>query len=99
MRHSILVFLQTLLVQKRILGRSLKYQLNCKAMNHALSNQNNHLQAPKPESHLLSSREVGKAMVFSNSRQSGGLESVIYNSLHLKDSPTAEYRETSRVLN
>lgn len=67
-------------------------------MNHAISNQNNHhFRAPKPDSHSLSSREVGKATVFRNSRQSGGLEVAIYNSLHLKDSPTAEYSNAKQA--
>ena len=60
-------------------------------MNHAISNQNNHhFRAQKPDSRPPSSRDWKGDSV--HEQQSGGREFPVYNSLHLKDSPTAEYR-------
>lgn len=85
-------------LQKRVSCRVLNYQLNFKPMNHAISNQNNHqFRVPKPDSHPPSSWDIGKAMVFRNSSQSGGLEFAIYNSLYLKDSHTTEYSNAKQA--
>lgn len=89
---------RNIFLQKKVSCRVLNYQLNFKPMNHAIRNQNNHqFWVPKPDSHPPSSWDIGKATVFRNSRQSGGLEFAIYNSLYLKDSHTTEYSNAKQA--
>lgn len=65
---------RTLFLQQ---SRVLKYQLNFKPVNHAISKQNHHhFQAPSPDSRLLCSRELAGVMVFGRFG--------VYNSAHLK---------------
>lgn len=86
---------KSLFLQQRISDRVLKYQLNFKPMNHAMSKQNNHhFQAPSP---TVTSWAAGSLQGW---WCSGVLEFAINNWPHLKQPHSrALWCATGRVLN